>query len=186
VASNDLPTETGTLPAATRRLAPGLVAAVVMFVILVAGFFAGVAVDRAYRRHVMRFGPRGGPSFVPGAPMPPMGEGPGPRGPRPRVLDRFVRELDLTPVQASALDSIMAQDFAAVRALREGMQPKIDSAVARTRQRIDSVLTPAQRDRYHEMLAREQGRGGWRGRGPEGHDGSDEHDGPGGPPPGGP
>jgi Spy/CpxP family protein refolding chaperone len=164
----DLPTETSSRPLTSRWRSPEVMAAVVMFLILVAGFFAGVAVDRGYRRHVMRFGAHVGPGFLPGGPMPSLGPGPGPAGPRPRprVVDRFVRELDLTPAQASALDTIMAQDFAAVRSLREAMQPQVDSVVAVTRARIDSVLTPAQRDRYHQMLDREQGRAGRRGRGP--------------------
>ena len=142
-----------------------------MFVVLVAGFFAGVAVDRGYRHHVMTFTLHRGPRYVPGGPMPPLEPGPsdGPR-PRPRIVDHFMRALDLTPIQASALDTIMAQDFAAVRSLREAMQPKVDSVVAMTRQRIDSVLTPAQRERYHAML-RVHGHMEWRGRlgpGPDG------------------
>lgn len=134
------------------RLTPGVMAVVVMFVVLVAGFFAGVAVDRGYRHHVLMFTMHGGPRYVPGGPMPPMEPGPEGSRPRPRVVDHFMRALDLTPAQASALDTIMAQDFTAVRSLREAMQPKVDSVVAVTRQRIDSVLTPAQRERYHAML----------------------------------
>ena len=165
--SDDLPPATSSPSSVSPRLTPGVVAAVVMFVVLVAGFFAGVAVDRGYRHHVLRFGPHGRSMFVPGGPMPPMGPGPaGPR-PRPRVVDHFMRALDLTPAQASALDTIMAQDFAAVRSLREAMQPKVDSVVAVTRQRIDSVLTPAQRERYHAMLE-EHGRMRGRPGGPEG------------------
>jgi hypothetical protein len=165
-----------------RRIAPRAMAVVVMFVVLVAGFFAGVAVDRGYRHHlIMRFRQRGGGglTFVPGEsvpPPPPIGPGPGRPRVRPMVVDHFMRALDLTPAQASALDTIMTQDFAAIRSVRELMQPRVDSVVALTRQRIDSVLTPEQRERYHAMLDERQERIERRGRGA----------GSGGPPPAGP
>jgi hypothetical protein len=142
-----------------RQRAPRATAALVLVAFLVAGFAAGVVVDRVHRRHVdMIYYLHRGP-MMPGEPAPPPW-GPPPQAMhfklRPRahavVIDRFMRELDLTPAQSSALDTIMAQDFAAVRSLRDAMQPKVDSVVARTRQRIDSVLTPIQREHYHTML----------------------------------
>jgi Spy/CpxP family protein refolding chaperone len=85
---------------------------------------------------------------------------------RPR-LDQFARNLDLTPAQKAAVDSVMAHEFATVNAIREEMWPRIRAVVDDTRQKIDSLLTPSQRDRYHALLARlEQDRRVRRGPGP--------------------
>jgi hypothetical protein len=146
-------------PPGGERHAPRVTAVAVMLVFLVAGFAAGVVVDRVHRRHVNMIWLHRGP-MLPGEPAPPPWGGPPPPAMHFKlhphahavVIDHFMRELELTPAQSSALDTIMAQDFAAVRSLRDAMQPKVDSVVALTRQRIDSVLTPVQREHYHTML----------------------------------
>jgi Spy/CpxP family protein refolding chaperone len=126
----------------------------------VVGFIGGVAADRAYRRNMMRgwIDHQPGPVFLPGMSLHPPGTVSirvGERGgQRPVVVERFMRELDLSSAQSRQMDTIMLQDFAAVRSLREAMQPKVDSVVTLTRQRIDSVLTPEQRVRYHQLLDR--------------------------------
>jgi len=91
-----------------------------------------------------------------------------PSGPRPtpaardsirsRANAEFARALDLTPAQAAAVDSVMTHDFNEVNALREEMRPRIEAIIATTRQRIDSLLTPAQREKYHALLAEQQER----------------------------
>jgi hypothetical protein len=135
------------------RLAPRTVAALVMVAIFAAGAAAGVAFDHGVL-HGGRPASGGRPEFVPGAAMPHPGSPPGARAPgRPPSFERFVRDLDLTPAQAAVVDSAMARDFAAIRAARETMQPRVDSIVAATRAVIDSVLTEPQRAKYRALLA---------------------------------
>jgi hypothetical protein len=140
---------------------PGLVATLVMAAVFAFGILAGVALDR----HLVhgRMGGRDrreGPRFVPGMSMPA-----GPRTPptgadtmRRRGSSEFARALGLTPAQAAAVDSVMTQDFQSVNALRDEMRPRIDAIIASTRQRIDSLLPPAQREKYHTLLAEQQER----------------------------
>jgi hypothetical protein len=145
-----------------RRMRPSVVATLVMVAVFVFGVLAGAAVDR----HLVHSGwmegrpRRDGRLFVPGLSMPA-----GPRTPsagadsmRRRASDEFTRALGLTAEQASAVDSVMARDFQAVNALREQMRPRIDSIIGGTRQRIDSLITPAQREKYHALLAQQQQR----------------------------
>ena len=144
-----------------RRLRPGMVATLAMAAMFAFGILAGVALDR----HFMHGRPGGrdrreGLRFVPGMSMP-SGPRPGPSGSDPmrqRANAEFARTLGLTPAQAAAVDSVMTHDFNAVNTLREEMRPRIEALVATTRQRIDSVLTPAQREKYHALLAEQQQR----------------------------
>lgn len=147
-----------------RHLAPGLIAALVMATMFGVGVAAGVALDRRVLQprpalFVDREGP-GLPPFVPGAPLllPGLVGAPGHGlAARPSaLLDRFARDLDLTPAQTAAIDSVMRDEFAAVRALRDEMAPRIRAAIDNTRRKIDSLLTPAQRERYHAMLLEQQ------------------------------
>ena len=68
---------------------------------------------------------------------------------------RFAEELELSPQQAARVDSIMAQQGEELRRLRQAMQPRFDSALARAQSRLDSVLTPAQRTKLRDLRARE-------------------------------
>jgi len=142
------------------RIAPRTMAAVVMVAVFAAGAAAGVAFDHGvlHRRPVFVGVGAGRPDFVPGAAMPRAGTGGGRAPGRTPSFDRFVKDLALTPAQTAVVDSAMARDFAAVRAARETMQPRVDSIVAATRAVIDSVLTPPQREKYHAMLAAQEKR----------------------------
>lgn len=138
---------------------PGLVATLVMAAVFAFGVLAGVAVDR----HLVHGRPgdrerRDGPRFVPGMAMPagPRTPSAGPDSMRHRGSDEFARALGLTPAQRTAVDSVMTRDFQSVNALREEMRPRIEAIIASTRQRIDSLLTPAQRDTYHALLAEQE------------------------------
>jgi hypothetical protein len=154
-----------------RRMRPGLVATLAMAAMFVFGILAGVALDR----HLVHGRPGGrdrrdGPRFVPGMSMP-SGQRPGPAerdSMRVRANAEFARSLGLTPAQAAAVDSVMTHDFNEVNALREEMRPRIEAIIATTRQRIDSVLTPAQREKYHALLAEQQERMQRRERGGSG------------------
>jgi hypothetical protein len=73
-----------------------------------------------------------------------------------RSLARFAKALDLTPAQAAAVDSISRHEFDAVSAVRNETWPRMQAVLDDTRKSIDNILSPAQRTRYHEMLARQQ------------------------------
>lgn len=153
--------DTGSPPASAARRAsrPGVIATLVMIAVFAFGVVAGVALDRHLvhermggrdRRDGLRFVP--GMSMSGGARTSPSGSD----AMRRRGNEEFARALGLTPAQAAAVDSVMAQDFRSVDALREGMRPQIEAIIAGSRQRIDSLLTPAQRDKYHALLAEQQ------------------------------
>lgn len=106
--------------------------------------------------------PRGGPFFMPGA-MPSGGRRPPPpdehRPPRPeRAVDAFARELELTPEQLVVTDSILRHEFEAVNGIREDTWPKMQAIMDDTRRKLDGVLSPPQRERYHAMLAEQERR----------------------------
>lgn len=147
---------------------PGVVATLVMIAVFAFGVLAGGAFDRHLVHGRGGRDRRDGPRFVPGQSMPI-----GPRTPpagadsmRRRGNEQFAKALSLTPAQSSAVDSVMAQDFRSVNALREEMRPRIEAIIAGTRQRIDSLLTPAQREKYHALLAEQQQQMQRRERGP--------------------
>lgn len=159
-------------------------AAIVLALVLLAGLLIGVAADRLWlTRHWGGRPGRGGPggSFADG-PRRGFGGPPGVfRGGMPpamtpefaaqrrrEVVNRLTRELDLSATQQKAIDSIMAGNEAEFQALEQEMRPRMKSFLERTRGQIDSVLTPAQREKFHQF-------------GPPGGPG-----GPGGPPPGEP
>jgi Spy/CpxP family protein refolding chaperone len=141
-------TEPNTPPTSPRngtRRARTLALAAVIAALLV-GVLVGVALDRAVLRHRWwapgPFGP------------PPAGFMLG--GPR-RLNDRIARELDLTPVQRVRIDSIMARRIRDIEQVRQEVRPRMRQIFATTRAEIDSVLTPAQRERMHAIFPRHRG-----------------------------
>ena len=118
-------------------------------VVSLAGMGLGFAADRLAlhdRREALR---RPGPAF-------------GPEGRRGLGLrrgegmrERLARELELTPEQRVRVDSIMAEQMSDFRRLREAMQPRFDSVLARAQARLDSVLTPVQRQKLGALRSRE-------------------------------
>ena len=133
----------------------------VLIVVGLAGVGLGFAADRLAlhnrRNEGHGFGPRGGgPGFGPpegrrGRDA--MGPSGGHRGEGMR--ERFARELELSPGQERRVDSIMAQQMTDFRRIRQEMQPRVDSLLARAQARLDSVLTPAQRDKLKALRARD-------------------------------
>ena len=83
------------------------------------------------------------------------GGGGGREGHRDGMRERLVRELDLTPEQQRRVDSIMARQTEDFRRLREAMRPRFDSLLLDAQARLDSVLTPAQREKLQALRARE-------------------------------
>lgn len=139
------------------RVGPRATAAIVVAVAFVAGGLAGASLFREFGR-----GEREGrPRFVPGMKLAPSpaeaaGDEREPGEASERALARFAKALQLTPAQTAAVDSISMHEFEAASAVREESWPRMQEVLADTRRRIDSVLTPAQRTRYHEMLARQE------------------------------
>jgi Spy/CpxP family protein refolding chaperone len=162
--------ENGAASNAGRPLPRGrILAALVLFLVAVAGGLTAVVLDRFVLR------PPPGPHF------PGFGWGPGGRPPeRERAArDGFAKELGLTPAQRVRIDSLMDRQLQEIRAVREQVQPRLDSIVGQTRREIDAILTPEQRKKAQEMAQRRFGdRGEWR-RGPV----LGPPDGPMGPPP---
>ena len=76
-------------------------------------------------------------------------------GARPPMHERFGRDLDLTPAQAARIDSIFASHRPAIDSARAVSEPKIRAIIDQTRREIDSVLTPAQREKMHARMLRE-------------------------------
>jgi hypothetical protein len=73
---------------------------------------------------------------------------------RQRVSDRFAHNLDLTPDQRVRIDSIIARQMGAADALRQEYMPRVRAIMMQTRAAVDSILTPAQRDRLKSMSRR--------------------------------
>jgi Spy/CpxP family protein refolding chaperone len=140
--------EAGSPRSASRSVPPGRVlAAVVLFLVAVTGGLTAVALDR----FVFRPGPHGPPPFRGG-----------PGGHRFEDGERvsrewLARELGLSPEQRVRIDSLMDRQLRQIRAVREQVEPRLDSIVASTRHQIDSVLTPAQREKAGSLARRRFG-----------------------------
>jgi len=76
-------------------------------------------------------------------------------GPHHAMHERFGRDLGLTPAQAAKIDSIFASHRPAIDSARAASEPKIRAIIDQTRREIDSVLTPAQREKMHARMLRE-------------------------------
>lgn len=55
------------------------------------------------------------------------------------------------------IDSLMDAQLDALDEIRDETQPRIESVIAATRRRVDSVLTPEQRERAAELGERRRG-----------------------------
>jgi hypothetical protein len=147
--------------AAWWRVGPRATAAIVVAVAFVAGGLAGASLFREFGR-----GEREGrPRFLPGMKLAPAQSEAAAGGREPgeaseRALARFGKALQLTPAQAAAVERISMHEFEAANAVREESWPRMQAVLDDTRKQIDSVLTPVQRTRYHDMLARQEER--WR------------------------
>jgi len=75
-----------------------------------------------------------------------------------RAVDAFARDLALSPEQRAIADSILRHEFEAANAIREETWPRMAAVMDDTRQKLDSLLTPAQRERYHALLAEQEQR----------------------------
>jgi len=111
-------------------------------------FLSGIAVG-ALATHLIAERPE-----VAGAPRGrPMGGGP----PGFFSLDRLQAQLELTPDQMLRIADILDHSREESEAIRHDVRPRLEKLMDETKQRIDEVLTPEQRDRLAE-LRRRQGR----------------------------
>jgi Spy/CpxP family protein refolding chaperone len=143
------------------RPGPRATAAIVIAVVFVVGGLAGASLFREFGHRERE----GGPRIVPGmklspAPVEEAEEGREPGQVSARTLARFAKALDLTAAQAASVDSISRHEFETVSAIREETWPRMQAVIDDTRRQIDGILTPEQRTRYHDMLARLEER--WR------------------------
>ena len=144
-----------------------LVASTAMAAMFAVGVIAGIALDhRVLHRPVMQRAFIEGRPPAPASLLIPAGIPAGRRAGIPndrgrgpeRALDVFARELDLTPGQRSTIDSMLRAEFDAVNEIRAESWPRMQSVMADTRRKLDSLLTPSQRDRYRELLAEQEQR----------------------------
>jgi hypothetical protein len=144
-----------------------LVASIAMAAMFAVGVIAGIALDhRVLHRPVMQRAFVEGPPPAPASLLIPAGIPAGRRVGVPndvvrrpeRALDVFARELDLTPRQRSTIDSMLRAEFDSVNAIRDESWPRMQSVMAETRRKLDSLLTPSQRDRYRELLVEQEQR----------------------------
>jgi hypothetical protein len=143
------------------RPGPRATAGLVIAVVFVVGGLAGASLFREFGHSEHE----GGPRIVPGmkfsqAPVEEAEEGREPGEVSARTLARFSKALDLTPAQSASVDSISRHEFETVSKIREETWPRMQAVIDDTRRQIDGILTPDQRTRYHDMLARLEER--WR------------------------
>ena len=141
------------------RLGPRAQAAILMTLVGALGIVVGIGIERLRPTDVPAT------EGTPAVRRPGQGRGAdlnnrheGPIG----LNGRLRREVDLTPAQEAALDSIMAENRTRVRALMREYQPHFRAIVEDTRRAIDSVLTEEQRERLRELQAERRAR--WRER----------------------
>lgn len=65
--------------------------------------------------------------------------------------DRFAERLNLTPVQATAVDSILEDKHRQISTLIDPIRPQLDSISANARAQIARQLTPAQQARFEQF-----------------------------------
>ena len=124
-----------------------VIAVVALLAVGLAGVAGGVVLDRAVlTRDVRQSGPpsgmrggRGGRDRVPSAEM------------RKQFSDRMAKELGLSPEQQVRMDTIMTRQMEGIQRASASIQPTVDSLVRDAQRAMDSVLTPAQREKVKTM-----------------------------------
>jgi hypothetical protein len=71
------------------------------------------------------------------------------------IRQRLSGELHLSPAQDTAISRIMTRKAGEFQALRDELRPRVELLVAEVRREIEQVLTPAQREDFHRLQARE-------------------------------
>lgn len=78
---------------------------------------------------------------------------PGRRGPD-AMVDFLARELDLSAAQRDSVRAIFARHRPETDALWAQVRPRFDSIKTRMRAEIDAQLTPAQRTKHQQLIAK--------------------------------
>lgn len=127
-------------------LGPRAQAGVVLALVAMVGALLGILGDRLVAQQRTPEEPV--PAFQPG-----QGRAPGMM--RPEMVRRYGqqlgRELDLTEPQRARIDSIMMQERLRIRELNQEFQPRFREIAEQTRERVDAVLTPEQRERLRDL-----------------------------------
>ena len=123
------------------------VALIVLLVTLLAGIFAGVAVDRVMlpRPPVSVLADTGFHRLSAVLRAPTDAE-------RAEVRAHLASELRMTPAQALIVDSILDAHSGGFSALREEIRPRVESLTAAVRADVERVLTPDQVAAYRRLL----------------------------------
>ncbi|HMI50286.1 MAG TPA: hypothetical protein VK525_02155 [Candidatus Saccharimonadales bacterium] len=69
-------------------------------------------------------------------------------------VQRLTNELNLTPEQQKQLDEILTDVQAQYKTIHASIDPQIDAARQKGRDRIRAVLTPEQKPKFEEFLKR--------------------------------
>ncbi len=76
------------------------------------------------------------------------------RDKRARVVERFTRELNLTPDQQKQLDAILADMHNKYEEIRKQIAPQNEQVRQQGREQIRAILRPEQRPKFEEFLRR--------------------------------
>jgi Spy/CpxP family protein refolding chaperone len=130
------------------NLAPRARAVILLLLVATSGALAGIVGDRLVAD---RAAATAGAAPAAG-PMPPAG-GPWRWEPRPerRYAERLGDALELTAAQRTAIDGIIAEEQARVRELSAEVEPRFRAIAEETRQRVEDVLLPEQRERLRAL-----------------------------------
>ena len=74
------------------------------------------------------------------------------------MLERLTKDLNLTPPQRAAIDSIMQRTDSALRIVRGEMQPRLTQIFDGSRAEISARLDSTQREKFKRRPPRGRGR----------------------------
>lgn len=131
------------------QLSARLQAIIVLALVATFGALAGILADRRLARPPVAEAPAQLPMRGPpgGGPAGPGGMGAG----QLRYIEALSEQLELTPAQRAAIDSIVAEQRHRVHELQQEVQPRFRQIAEQTRIRIDQVLTDAQRQEMRRL-----------------------------------
>ena len=136
-------------PAGARRSPSRVVIVAILAAHLLAGFAAGVALDRFVLHH--RHGPFAG--MGPGRGGPP--EDPAARAAMQKhMADRISSDLDLTAAQRAQIETMLPRHLAAFDSLRKEMGTRLQGLLDSSSAEVETILTPEQRVKWAENRRR--------------------------------
>ncbi|HWR58550.1 MAG TPA: periplasmic heavy metal sensor [Thermodesulfovibrionales bacterium] len=74
------------------------------------------------------------------------------------IVGRLSRELHLDPEQREQLRSIVRETHIEIRNVRRQFRPQIEEVLARSQDRVRSILRPDQRERYEKIISEQKKR----------------------------